>query len=71
MQPSDTGLYNCEVLNPQDPNGQNQKSVVVRVLGNLSFHSVCYIAALLLYCMVSNSGFKNALREIRDWGEEI
>uniref|UniRef100_A0A7M4FWN1 V-set and immunoglobulin domain-containing protein 1 n=1 Tax=Crocodylus porosus TaxID=8502 RepID=A0A7M4FWN1_CROPO len=32
MQPSDTGLYNCEVLNPQDPNGQNQKSVVVRVL---------------------------------------
>ncbi|XP_019377101.1 PREDICTED: V-set and immunoglobulin domain-containing protein 1 [Gavialis gangeticus] len=32
MQPSDTGLYNCEVLNLQDPNRQNQKSVVVRVL---------------------------------------
>nr|XP_014435614.1 V-set and immunoglobulin domain-containing protein 1 isoform X2 [Pelodiscus sinensis] len=32
MQPSDTGLFTCEVFNPQDSNGQNQKSVAVSVL---------------------------------------
>uniref|UniRef100_A0A8C4YA24 V-set and immunoglobulin domain-containing protein 1 n=1 Tax=Gopherus evgoodei TaxID=1825980 RepID=A0A8C4YA24_9SAUR len=32
MQPSDTGFYTCEVFNPQDSNGQNQKSVAVSVL---------------------------------------
>ncbi|XP_026508877.1 V-set and immunoglobulin domain-containing protein 1 [Terrapene carolina triunguis] len=32
MQPSDTGFYTCEVFNPQDSSGQNQKSVAVRVL---------------------------------------
>ncbi|XP_074988613.1 V-set and immunoglobulin domain-containing protein 1 isoform X3 [Caretta caretta] len=32
MQPSDTGFYTCEVFNPQDSNGRNQKSVAVSVL---------------------------------------
>ncbi|XP_038272962.1 V-set and immunoglobulin domain-containing protein 1 isoform X3 [Dermochelys coriacea] len=32
MQPSDTGFYTCEVFNPRDSNGRNQKSVAVRVL---------------------------------------
>ncbi|XP_074864214.1 V-set and immunoglobulin domain-containing protein 1 [Carettochelys insculpta] len=32
MQPSDTGFYTCEVLNPQDTSGQSQKSVAVTVL---------------------------------------
>uniref|UniRef100_A0A8C8RCR5 V-set and immunoglobulin domain-containing protein 1 n=1 Tax=Pelusios castaneus TaxID=367368 RepID=A0A8C8RCR5_9SAUR len=32
MQPSDTGLYTCEVFNPQEATGQNQKSVTVNVL---------------------------------------
>uniref|UniRef100_A0A8C0J5A1 V-set and immunoglobulin domain-containing protein 1 n=1 Tax=Chelonoidis abingdonii TaxID=106734 RepID=A0A8C0J5A1_CHEAB len=31
-QPSDTGFYTCEVFNPQDSDGQNQKSVAVNVL---------------------------------------
>ncbi|XP_037764819.1 V-set and immunoglobulin domain-containing protein 1 isoform X3 [Chelonia mydas] len=32
MQPSDTGFYTCEVFNPQDSSGRNQKSVAVSVL---------------------------------------
>ncbi|XP_053895008.1 V-set and immunoglobulin domain-containing protein 1 isoform X2 [Malaclemys terrapin pileata] len=32
MQPSDTGLYTCEVFSPEALGGQNQKSVAVSVL---------------------------------------
>ncbi|EMP35424.1 V-set and immunoglobulin domain-containing protein 1, partial [Chelonia mydas] len=32
MQPLDTGFYTCEVFNPQDSSGRNQKSVAVSVL---------------------------------------
>lgn len=43
MQPSDTGVYSCEVFSPQDDTGQSQKSVIVRVLGKR-------LSSLLLYC---------------------
>ncbi|NXN27155.1 VSIG1 protein, partial [Nycticryphes semicollaris] len=32
MQPSDTGVYTCEVFSPQGDAGQSQKSVIVNVL---------------------------------------
>ncbi|XP_061455028.1 V-set and immunoglobulin domain-containing protein 1 [Rhineura floridana] len=32
MQPSETGIYTCEVFNPADTNAQNEKSVSVGVL---------------------------------------
>lgn len=54
MQPSDSGLYTCEVHNLPDVDGQSQANIIVNVLGEFCpllklIFGVWYIIVFLCY----------------------
>lgn len=57
MQPSDTGVYTCEVFSPQSDAGQSQKSVIVSVLGK-RLSPLLSIVAFFPYHETLNSRLK-------------